>query len=153
MSLTQKKIKIICPSHKLASGEQIIIEHYRKCSARYGGFDLQLLKPLVNTKTSKLEQEAKSIQTQIPSGSHTIALSERGKKMSTHQLATHLIDHPSWCFVIGSSDGLSESLTQQAHTHLSLSPLTFTHQMALCLVAEQIFRILSIYNNHPYHRD
>lgn len=153
MSLTQKKIKIICPSHKLAHGEQVIIDHYQKCASRFGGFDLQLIKPYVGEKVAKLQHEAKLINARIPSGAHTIALSEGGRGMSTQALAKHLSIHSNWCFIIGSSDGLCPSVMGQSGTQLSLSPLTFTHQMALCLMAEQIFRILTIYNNHPYHRD
>ncbi|MBM4211041.1 MAG: 23S rRNA (pseudouridine(1915)-N(3))-methyltransferase RlmH [Gammaproteobacteria bacterium] len=153
MSLTQKKIKIICPSHKLGNGEQMIVNHYQKCAARYGGFELCLVKPATGARSSKLFHEAEVIQAQIPTQAHVIALCEKGQNLNTRQLADRLFDQPYWCFIIGSSDGLCPTFIQKANTRLSLSALTFTHQMAICLIGEQIFRILSIYNNHPYHRD
>lgn len=55
-------------------------------------------------------------------------------------------------FVVGGPDGLSEPVLQRAHRILSLSNLTFPHDMAPLLLMEQIYRGLSILNRHPYHR-
>jgi 23S rRNA (pseudouridine1915-N3)-methyltransferase len=55
-------------------------------------------------------------------------------------------------FVVGGPDGLPETVLQRAHRILSLSNLTFPHDMVPLLLMEQIYRGLSILNRHPYHR-
>ena len=56
------------------------------------------------------------------------------------------------CFLIGGPDGLHPSILESAHESISLSPLTFTHEMARFLLIEQVYRVLSFRAGHPYHR-
>lgn len=55
-------------------------------------------------------------------------------------------------FVIGGADGLHESIKSSAHATLSLSKLTFPHGLARVILAEQLYRAVSLIKNHPYHR-
>lgn len=103
------------------------------------------------------EQEGEAILKAIPPKSFTIALDVQGHLIDTPSLAKH-ISHweqntPIVNFVIGGPDGLSKPCLAKANYHWSLSPLTLPHPLVRIVVAEQLYRALSILNNHPYHRE
>ena len=101
--------------------------------------------------------EEKRILEALPPNAHIIALDERGKAPTSVELAEHLRGwqqngtHP--CFIIGGADGMTDSLKQRAHLMLRLSSLTLPHGMVRVLLTEQLYRAVSILNNHPYHRE
>ena len=100
--------------------------------------------------------EGENIEQRIPNGSFVIALDQRGKSMSSEQLADLMSDHmvrsiPEWTLLIGGPYGLSESLRKRADLVLSLSTMTLTHQMARLLLLEQLYRCCTIIRNEPYH--
>ncbi len=104
-----------------------------------------------------LAEEKSRILAAIPSGCVKIALDERGKQLSTAELARRL---DGWmqggrdvAFVIGSADGLDRELKAGADLLLSLSSLTLPHALVRVLLAEQLYRAVSLIQNHPYHRD
>jgi 23S rRNA (pseudouridine1915-N3)-methyltransferase len=85
-----------------------------------------------------------------------ICLDEHGRSMTSVQLATHLnrwFEHPGKapCFVIGGAYGLSRQVLDRAEFTLSLSPMTFPHEMARVVLLEQIYRAATILGNMPYH--
>jgi 23S rRNA (pseudouridine1915-N3)-methyltransferase len=92
----------------------------------------------------------------IPKGSRIVALDERGKDLSTVQLAQTLTqwqqDGRDVTFIIGGADGLDSGFKAQADMLLRLSSLTLPHGMVRVLLAEQLYRAWSITQNHPYHR-
>lgn len=86
-----------------------------------------------------------------------IALDESGTGMGSVALAgwldrTLLEEGSSLRFVIGGADGLEPGLLSRAKLVLSLSPMTFTHQMARLILIEQLYRALMIRAGRPYHR-
>lgn len=86
-----------------------------------------------------------------------VALCIEGKTMSSPQLAQQIagamLDGRSEItFVIGSSYGLSDEVKRQAQLRLSMSPMTFPHQLARIMLLEQLYRALSINNNGKYHK-
>ena len=104
-----------------------------------------------------LESEEKRILAAVPGGSLRIALDERGTLLATAELASRL---ERWrhagsdvAFIIGGADGLAESLKRGAAFKWSLTPLTLPHGLARVVVAEQLYRAVSILRNHPYHRE
>jgi 23S rRNA (pseudouridine1915-N3)-methyltransferase len=80
-----------------------------------------------------------------------IALDERGENLSTTQLAEKLRDKPQVSFVIGEADGLNDAVRRRADLLLSFGKLTWPHKLVRVLLCEQIYRIWSVHNNHPYH--
>ena len=82
-----------------------------------------------------------------------MVLSEEGKLFDTLQLARWMEPRLSkpLIFLIGSAYGLDPSLKANADLLLSLSPLTFTHDHARVLLAEQVYRCLMVHKGHPYH--
>ena len=88
---------------------------------------------------------------------HVAALDERGQEFSTRELARWLKQRmhegTDLTFVIGGPDGLAPAVRERADTTLSLSRLTLPHALARVLLAEQLYRAVSLLNNHPYHRE
>lgn len=85
-----------------------------------------------------------------------ICLDEHGKTMTSPQLASHLnqwFEHPGKapCFVVGGAYGLSRQVLARAEFTLSLSPMTFPHEMARVVLLEQVYRAATILGNMPYH--
>lgn len=85
-----------------------------------------------------------------------IALDVRGKPWSTEQLAAQLAewmqDGRDVSLLVGGPDGLSQDCLERAERRWSLSPLTLPHPLVRILLAEQLYRAVSILKNHPYHR-
>ena len=84
-----------------------------------------------------------------------ITLNENGQSFSSKQLSKKLQDcqHQNITFVIGGAAGLSPSLNSFASWQLSLSPLTFPHEIARLLLIEQLYRSQTIIQGGPYHRE
>ncbi len=84
---------------------------------------------------------------------HTICLSEEGEKRSSKEFSKLLfnkaLDHT---FIIGGPDGLPRYIKEKTDQILSLSELTFPHEMALLILAEQLYRAVSIEKGRNYHR-
>jgi 23S rRNA (pseudouridine1915-N3)-methyltransferase len=109
------------------------------------------------TVTQLLDAEAQRIRAALPKGARVIALDEHGKDLSTCALA---VQFEAWmqergplAFVIGGADGLDANLKKSAAMQLRLSSMTLPHGLARVLLAEQLYRSLSIIAGHPYHRE
>jgi len=90
-------------------------------------------------------------------GAFVIALDERGESMSSQKFARMIARERDagrlhMAFVLGGPDGHGAALLQKAQLSLSLSPLTMPHGLARAVLAEQLYRALTILANHPYHR-
>jgi len=104
-----------------------------------------------------LDAEAARILERIPSGSHVIALDERGDQRTTQQLAALI---GKWkhggetiVLIIGGPDGLSPQIKERARSLWALSLLTLPHGFAKVLLTEQLYRAASLLEGHPYHRE
>jgi len=87
---------------------------------------------------------------------YVVALEITGKAMSTEQLSTWLAerlrDARPLALMIGGPDGLAPAVQERAEQRWSLSPLTLPHALVRVVVAEQIYRAMSLLAGHPYHR-
>ena len=108
------------------------------------------------TTAQMLAAEAKRI-TSACRDARVIALDERGQPWTTRVLADNLsrwrVEARDISFVIGSADGLAESVKRDAHAIVALSALTLPHGLVRVLVAEQLYRAASLLSGHPYHRE
>jgi 23S rRNA (pseudouridine1915-N3)-methyltransferase len=99
--------------------------------------------------------EATRIRDHLVGFEAVVALDERGRACSTVGLSELVQnwqrDAKDVAFVIGGADGLAEELMQTAH-RMSLSQMTLPHQLVRVMLAEQLYRAVSILHNHPYHR-
>ncbi len=104
------------------------------------------------------EIEAKFLQENIPNGAKVIVLDERGVNISSMELASKV---EAWqvngaseiCFLIGGADGHLEETRKRADLILSFGKLTLPHMLMRAVLAEQIYRMQTIINKHPYHRE
>ena len=104
-----------------------------------------------------LRREATRIEAAIPAGAYVIAMCIEGKELSSTQLAEKLrtvqnSGNSKICLIIGSSNGMDDSIKQRADFCLSMSPMTFPHHLARVMVLEQIYRGLSILAGSKYHK-
>jgi len=83
-----------------------------------------------------------------------VCLSEEGRLFNSVELSHLLLNfkNKKINFLIGDTDGISSDIKQKSDLLLSLSPLTFPHELARLILLEQIYRAISISNNSPYHR-
>ena len=83
-----------------------------------------------------------------------ISLTEEGKSFNSIELTALLLNfkNKKINFLIGDADGIPSDIKDKSHLLLSLSPLTFPHELARLILLEQIYRAISISNNSPYHR-
>lgn len=92
----------------------------------------------------------------IPKGAQAIALDGRGKAYSSEQLAQQLerwrMHGGDLALLIGGPEGLAPAALERADQRWSLGPATLPHPLVRILVAEQLYRAMSLLNNHPYHR-
>jgi 23S rRNA (pseudouridine1915-N3)-methyltransferase len=102
-----------------------------------------------------LDAEAKRIVTALPTRCFMVALDQRGRSCTTEALASRLSEWQSRgdvAFVIGGADGLSETIVRAADFRWSLSELTLPHALVRVILAEQLYRAVSIRKGLPYHR-
>ena len=104
-----------------------------------------------------IESEGKTILSRVATDAHCVLLERKGQSRSSMDFS-YLIDRLLFqerrqiAFVIGGFLGVSEAVLQRADTVLSLSEMTFTHEIAALLLTEQIFRALTIARHIPYHK-
>jgi 23S rRNA (pseudouridine1915-N3)-methyltransferase len=109
------------------------------------------------TKVTELPDRGGKVP-ELAAATAVVALDERGKSLSSMQLAKQL---EAWRdggrrearFLIGAADGLDETQRSGAELLLSFGPTTWPHLLARAMLAEQLFRATSILANHPYHRE
>jgi 23S rRNA (pseudouridine1915-N3)-methyltransferase len=120
-------------------------------------YEIPAEKRTKNTDTQRvIERESDKLLAAIKSNHFVVALDVKGQTWSTDQLSSHL---KSWQtdgrhidFIIGGPDGLSETCLKRANLKWSLSALTLPHPLVRIILTEQLYRALSILQNHPYHR-
>ncbi len=104
-----------------------------------------------------IETEARKLVAALRAEEWVVALDERGTQMSTRELADWLggrmREGRDLAFLIGGPDGLGAEVLARSNASLSLSRLTLPHALVRVVLAEQLYRALSILTHHPYHRD
>jgi len=106
-------------------------------------------------KDSTQLKEEHTIKEIISKNEFLVTLNENGQSFTSKQLATKLLTshNQNITFVIGGASGLTSSLNNLASWQLSLSPLTFPHEIARLLLIEQIYRAKTITQGGPYHKE
>ena len=103
-----------------------------------------------------LEKEAAKIFSEIPPRAYKIAMCVEGKQLSSEELAERLEDisgrYSDVCFIIGSSHGLADSVKNSCDMRLSVSKLTFPHQLMRVLLFEAVYRGFNIMKGTKYHK-
>jgi 23S rRNA (pseudouridine1915-N3)-methyltransferase len=108
---------------------------------------------VIELKDQDPEREGRAMVDKIGSSELVIALDEKGTAPTSRQFAKLLASRGSITFLIGGPDGLGEAARTRADRTVRLSAMTLPHELARLVLAEQIYRGLSINKGHSYHRD
>ncbi|HZN53829.1 MAG TPA: 23S rRNA (pseudouridine(1915)-N(3))-methyltransferase RlmH [Candidatus Polarisedimenticolaceae bacterium] len=100
------------------------------------------------------EREARAVEAALPGRGRVIALSASGRSLGSETFARRLERwaSPMAAFVIGGPLGLAPAFRESADDDLSLSPMTFAHELARVVLVEQIYRAVTILRRVPYHK-
>ena len=109
---------------------------------------------IVQLRDGTPEKEAEAIRAAWRPEERLVVLMEQGETLASIPFARRLeqISSERIAFVIGGADGLTDALKAEAHWRLSLSPMTFPHELARLMLVEQLFRAQAILQGRPYHR-
>ena len=138
-----------------------IIDDYRERITHYMPFGITVIPELKNTKNLSEEQqktaEGELITRQIQPSDTVVLLDEHGWEPRSMEMAAWLEKKQSTArrllFIIGGPYGFSEAVYQRANEKLSLSRLTFSHQMVRSIFLEQLYRACTIIKGEPYHHE
>ena len=135
------------------------VDEYADRLAHYTRFELLELPEATGKRLPPevaKEKEAQSVLAKKGSADWVVALDERGKSLSSVELAQFVAraqqQSRDLLFVIGGDEGLAQSLVQSAELTLSLSKMTLPHRLARLVLVEQIYRAFTVIRGEPYHK-
>ena len=132
-----------------------LVEMYARRVNFYCKFAVTALPDVRNTRNLTVKQqrtaEGEAILRQTTDGDYVVLLDERGEEMRSVEFAYWL--QKRLVLVIGGPYGFSDEVYRRADAKLSLSRMTFSHQIVRAIFAEQIYRAFTILNNEPYHHE
>lgn len=139
-----------------------LVEMYARRVNFYCKFAITALPDVKNTRSLTVKQqrtaEGEMLLRQFAEGDYVVLLDERGEEMRSVEFAYWLQKRMNsgmrrLLLVIGGPYGFSEAVYARANAKLSLSRMTFSHQIVRALFAEQIYRAFTILHNEPYHHE
>ena len=137
-------------------------EEYQNRLKFYIPFEMVIVPELKNTKSlpinEQLEKEADMLLKQFEAGDEIILLDEKGKQFTSVGFSDFLAKKmlssiKRLIFVVGGPYGFSERVYSRANNKISLSSMTFSHQMIRLIFIEQVYRAMTILRNEPYHHE
>ena len=159
------RLLLVCAGRPKAGPERELASRYIERAATAGraiGFSRIELRETPESRAARPDDrkrdEAKALRALVPPGFNVIALDETGKHLTSIGFAAELgrardASLAGAALVIGGPDGLDLGFLSTASLTLSLGTLTWPHQLARILAAEQIYRAMTIFSGHPYHRE
>ncbi len=139
-----------------------LINEYTERIKHYIPFDIEVVPELKNTKALSAEQQKEKegdlLQKQLRDGDYIVLLDEGGKEFRSVEFAAYLEKKQSQVarrlvFVVGGPYGFSPTLYKLAREKVSLSKMTFSHQMVRLFFIEQLYRAMTILRGEPYHHE
>jgi 23S rRNA (pseudouridine1915-N3)-methyltransferase len=156
------QIKLIAVGKTDHASINQLIKEYESRLGHYIRFELEIIPDLKNTKTLseslQKEKEGELILKKISPSDELILLDERGKSYSSIDFSSFLQKKMNsglkqLIFVIGGPYGFSEAVYRRSNGKLSISKMTFSHQMIRPFFIEQLYRAFTILRNEPYHHE
>lgn len=139
-----------------------LIDEYAGRVKHYIGFDIITIPELKNTKSlsadQQKQQEGELILKQLQGGDHVVLLDEHGKEFRSVEFSKWVEQkmqtvNKRLVFVIGGPYGFSPDVYAKANEKISLSKMTFSHQMVRLVFTEQLYRGCTIIRGEPYHHE
>ncbi len=154
------KFFILAVGNKMPGWVETGFIEYAKRMPHEASIELLEIKPEKRDSGKKVEQllaaEGARILAALPPKCRIVAMDEHGRQWTTVKLAESISgwmkDGGDTAFIIGGADGLDTGIKNSASELLALSALTLPHGLARVLLAEQLYRAVSIIKRHPYHR-
>jgi len=137
-------------------------EEYQNRLKYYIPFEMTVIPELKNTKnlsiSEQLEKEADLILKQLETSDEVVLLDEKGIQFTSVGFSDYLskkmlASHKRMVFVVGGPYGFSDRVYQRANGKVSLSAMTFSHQMIRLIFVEQLYRAMTILKGEPYHHE
>jgi 23S rRNA (pseudouridine1915-N3)-methyltransferase len=154
------KLRVVALGHRMPAWVTAGFDEYARRMPREFALELVNLKPESRDSGKPSAQLLSAESVRIAAackGALVVALDERGRSWTTRELADRLArwrdDARDVAFVIGSADGLAETVKRNAAAVVALSAMTLPHGLVRVLLAEQLYRATSLLAGHPYHRE
>lgn len=155
------KVTLLVVGKTTDSHIDALIQEYQKRLTHYLPFALQVIPELKNTKALSPEQQKQAegdlILKAVTANTDLILLDEHGKEFRSIEFADYLQKRMSSgrdvVFLVGGPYGFADTVYQRANGKISLSKMTFSHQMVRLFFVEQIYRAMTILRGEPYHHE
>ncbi len=156
------KIKLITVGKTTDANLLHLEEQYRSRLKFYIPFDILIIPELKNTKNISIseqkEKEGELILKSIESSDNVILLDEKGQQFTSKEFSLLIekkqhLGTKNVVFVVGGPYGFSEKIYKRADSLISLSKMTFSHQMIRVFFIEQLYRAMTILKGEPYHHE
>lgn len=156
------RVDLLCIGKTADKTIKKLLDYYAERLPRHWNFSLTEIPDLKNARSLTPAQikgeEEKLLLQKIEAGDYVILLDEGGKQWTSREFAAKMEDFQNSSrravvLVIGGAYGFSENMYQRASEKLSLSKMTFTHQMVRLFLMEQLYRADQILQGKPYHND
>ena len=155
------KVTLLVVGKTTDSHIDALIQEYQKRLTHYLPFALQVIPELKNTKALSPEQQKQAegdlIMKAVTANTDLILLDEHGKEFRSIEFADYLQKRMSSgrdvVFVVGGPYGFADTVYQRANGKISLSKMTFSHQMVRLFFVEQSYRAMTILRGEPYHHE
>ncbi|MCB1502608.1 MAG: 23S rRNA (pseudouridine(1915)-N(3))-methyltransferase RlmH [Bauldia sp.] len=158
------KVTILAIGRLKAGPERELLERYLDRATRAGRslsltFDVrELPESAARSAAVRKDEEAAAILAALPPGAAVVVLDERGRTLDSRSFADRIA---AWrdggardvAVAIGGADGLGAAMLDRADLRLAFGAMTWPHQIVRILLAEQLYRAVTILSGHPYHRD
>ena len=156
------KITLMVVGKTTQAPVRTLIDEYSRRISRYNPFEILQL-PDVKTSRKLTEQKQKEMEGEmmlqrIQPGDFVVLLDEHGRELTSREFAADIekksvtVPRNLW-FVVGGPYGFSPEVYARANQQLSLSKMTFPHEMVRAFFTEQLYRAFTILRNEPYHHD
>lgn len=155
------KIRILAVGHKMPAWIEAGYQEYARRMPPEAALELLEIKPekrAAGASTARIQKlEGDRILAALPTQALLVSLDEHGRQPSTEELSALLArwmrEGAQPCFVIGGADGLDASVKSRSDMLLGLSRMTLPHGLVRVLLAEQLYRAVTLLKGHPYHRE
>ncbi|WP_332065833.1 23S rRNA (pseudouridine(1915)-N(3))-methyltransferase RlmH [Bartonella sp. CB189] len=158
------QISIFAVGRMKKGAERELVRHYLDRFSKISGaigFHFKTLQEIpesrAQTACQRMEEEGKKLIEFLPEKCQLIVLDERGVSISSSAFTKKLMSYRDECvrdviIALGGADGHNEQVRSRADFLLSFGFMTWPHQIARILIVEQLYRVVTIATNHPYHR-
>jgi 23S rRNA (pseudouridine1915-N3)-methyltransferase len=158
------RLLILAVGHTRGTSENALVEDYlgrARASGKRLGFSSVAVEEITVSKLrearARITEEGERLASRVPSGAHAVVLDAHGKGMSSEEFAEMLgamrdAGARDLAFLIGGPDGLDPGPSVKPGRRLAFGPQTWPHLLVRAMLAEQIYRAMTILSGHPYHR-